>query len=77
MSGKRAIELTPEQLAIAAERKAKRLRQQAEAPTVPPVSKDRGRIVKREWISLKNRESDSSCVKIATWNVSIHNIQPI
>jgi hypothetical protein len=56
--------LTQEQLALAAERKAKR---QKKAEVSTPESQETGIILEREWMQL--HAPQANCVKVLTWNV--------
>jgi hypothetical protein len=58
---------TPEQLALAAERKAKRQKLQASTET---DLNSPGLIPSREWIRLQSTQSDAFRVRVMTWNVS-------
>ena len=62
-------ELTPEQLALAEEKRQQRLRQKekAEAPQADPRSK----ILAREWLKLADPQEDTVRLKVMTWNVCI------
>ncbi|KIK71097.1 hypothetical protein GYMLUDRAFT_66309 [Collybiopsis luxurians FD-317 M1] len=63
--------LTPQQLALQEARKAKKAKQNAEAPAAASlVNTEKGRIVERKWIQIKNPEEfNGHRVKIVTWNL--------
>ena len=65
-------ELTPEQQALAEERRQKRI-QQKEA--VREQEDPRSKILRREWLQLSDPRGDRLRVKVMTWNVCIYAIQ--
>ncbi|KAF9069137.1 Endonuclease/exonuclease/phosphatase [Rhodocollybia butyracea] len=72
MASKRLV-LTPEQIAISEARKAKKAAQATQTvPTVASlVNEEKGRIVERKWIQIKDTTDAASGhrVKILTWNL--------
>jgi hypothetical protein len=72
MSTKKAYIPTPEQIALAAKRKAKReqLATEHAAPAATSVPSDhQGRFLSREWMQLRDPGAALLRVKIMTWNV--------
>ncbi|KAJ7181744.1 Endonuclease/exonuclease/phosphatase [Mycena crocata] len=65
----RRFQLTPEQIALSEERKAKKQKIQTQA-TTPNVADDKGSILHRPWISLKHADHpDAIHLKLMTWNL--------
>lgn len=60
-------ELTPEQQALAEEKRQQRLRQKEQPAT--PQEDPRSKILAREWLKLADPPKDTVRVKIMTWNV--------
>lgn len=61
--------LTPEQLAIAEERRLKKLEREKEQATKAKQQDPRGRILSRQWIQLKEPVDGRQTVKVMTWNM--------
>lgn len=61
---------TPMQIALAEERKAKKVKLAGTA-TASAIDDDKGRILSREWIQLQSTDNvdDVRHLKIMTWNV--------
>ncbi|KAF5390188.1 hypothetical protein D9757_002845 [Collybiopsis confluens] len=64
--------LTPDQLALQEARKVKKAKQNAEASSPPPslVDIEKGQIIERKWIQIKNHEElTGHRARILTWNL--------
>lgn len=64
-------ELTPEQLALAEERRLKRLEREKEKAEAAKHLDPSGQILDRQWMKLKEPADGTQTVKVTTWNVGL------